>query len=66
MRSDVDIMGLYFVSIVVYMMLTIPLFVIVRRALFKSGFYRYVWHPNLFEVALYLCLVCVFVLLFPI
>ena len=65
MRSDVNILGLYFVSIVIYMILTIPVFVIVRRSLFKLGFYKYVWHPNLFEVALYLCLVCLIVLSIP-
>ena len=65
MRSDVNILGLFFVSIVIYMILTIPLFVIFRRLLFKLGFYRYVWHPNLFEVALYLCMACLFVLSVP-
>jgi len=65
MRSDVNFLGLFFVSIVIYMILTIPFFVIFRRMLFKLGFYRYVWHPNLFEVALYLCMVCLFVLSVP-
>jgi len=65
LRSDVDILGLYFVSIVVYMVLTVPLFLLVRRVLFKVGVYRYVWHANLFEVALYTCMVCLFVLAVP-
>lgn len=65
MRSDINILGLYFVSIVIYMILTIPFFLLLRKVLFKIGFYRYVWHANLFEVALYASLVCIFVLAIP-
>ena len=53
MRIDVDVLGIYFTSYFIYLMLAIPLFVIMRRLLFRVGFYRFVWHPNLFEVALY-------------
>jgi hypothetical protein len=65
MRIDVNIMGIYFVSLFIYMMLAIPLFVLLRRVLFRVGFYRFVWHANLFEVALYTVIVCWLVLMVP-
>jgi hypothetical protein len=66
MRSDVNVAGLFFVSFFIYMMIAIPFFVLLRNALFRFGFYRYVWHPNLFEVALYTVIVCLLVLTVPI
>jgi protein AaeX len=65
MRIDVNVLGIYFTSFFVYMMLAIPLFVIMRRLLFRVGFYRFVWHPNLFEVALYTVVVNLLVFLVP-
>lgn len=65
MRIDVDILGIYFVSLFIYMMLAIPLFIVLRHALFRFGFYRFVWHANLFEVALYSVIVCLLVLMVP-
>lgn len=65
MRSDIDIAGIFFVSFFIYMMIAIPFFVLLRNALFHFGFYRYVWHPNLFEIALYAVIVCLLVLTFP-
>lgn len=65
MRSDVNVMGMFFISSVIYMLLAVPLFILIRRTLFRLGFYRYVWHANLFEVALYVTLVCLLVLTMP-
>lgn len=65
MRIDVNVLGIYFTSFFIYMMLAIPLFAIMRQLLFKFGFYRFVWHPNLFEVALYTVVVNLLVFLVP-
>jgi hypothetical protein len=65
MRSDINVMGIFFVSLFIYMMIAIPIFMIIRRALFVSGFYRLVWHPNLFELALYTVIVSLLVLMVP-
>ena len=65
MRGDVDIAGLFFISFFIYMMIAIPFFILLRNVLFRSGFYRFVWHHNLFEVALYCVIVCLLVLTVP-
>ena len=66
MRADVDIFGILFVSLFIYLVVSAPIFVVVRNILFRVGFYRYVWHPNLFEVALYTVIVCLLVFSVPI
>jgi hypothetical protein len=65
MRSDVNIMGLFFISLFVYVVMAIPLFILLRTVLFRIGFYKFVWHPNLFEVALYSTIVGLLVFTVP-
>jgi hypothetical protein len=66
MRSDVDLMGVFFSSSFIYLMVAIPLFIVLRNVLFRIGFYKFVWHPNLFELALYSVIISLLVLAVPI
>lgn len=62
MLSEVAVAGVYLPPFFVYACLSLPLFLIVRRLLARSGVLRWVWHPALFEFAISLCLVSLLVL----
>ncbi|MFM1363515.1 p-hydroxybenzoic acid efflux pump operon protein AaeX [Yersinia enterocolitica] len=50
------IFGLSFPSIFLELLLSLALFFVVRRLLQPTGIYEFVWHPALFNTALYCCL----------
>lgn len=50
------IFGLSFPPIFLELLLSLALFFVVRRVLQPTGIYEFVWHPALFNTALYGCL----------
>ncbi|EKN5071077.1 p-hydroxybenzoic acid efflux pump operon protein AaeX [Yersinia enterocolitica] len=50
------IFGLSFPPIFLELILSLALFVVLRRVLQPTGIYEFVWHPALFNTALYGCL----------
>ncbi|EKN5912533.1 TPA: AaeX family protein [Yersinia enterocolitica] len=50
------IFGLSFPPIFLELILSLALFFILRRVLQPTGIYEFVWHPALFNTALYGCL----------
>ncbi|EOU3128240.1 TPA: p-hydroxybenzoic acid efflux pump operon protein AaeX [Yersinia enterocolitica] len=50
------IFGLSFPPIFLELMLSLALFFVLRRVLQPTGIYEFVWHPALFNTALYGCL----------
>lgn len=65
MLHEVAIAGVYFPPLVLDAVLAAALFVPVRVLLGRVVLARLVWHPALFELALYVSLVAVIVLLSP-
>ncbi len=63
MFVELDIAGIYLAPIVLYALVVLPVFLVLRLALARIGFWRAVWHPALFEIAFYLSLLSLFVLL---
>jgi hypothetical protein len=63
MITEINIGGVYLAPIVLYVLVTIPVFVVLRIILTKIGFWRIVWHPALFETALYLSILSLLILL---
>ena len=59
MISEVNLFGVYVSPIVVDALVAIPLFVVLRWLLGKAGILSRVWHPALFQMSLYVCVVCV-------
>ena len=49
------VFGLSFPPIFVELILSLALFWVVRRVLTPTGLYDMVWHPALFNTALYCC-----------
>lgn len=63
MLANVDVYGFYIAPFAADVVITLVLFVPVRRLLARLGVNRYVWHPNLFEIALFSIMLCVIVLI---
>jgi hypothetical protein len=52
--KDVDFLGLYVPSIVLWAILACLPFIVLRWLIFVSGLYRFLWHRPLFNMALYI------------
>lgn len=58
MISEISLFGVYVTPIAVDAVLAIPLFAALRWLLGLAGILKRVWHPALFQMSLYVCLVC--------
>jgi hypothetical protein len=56
MIGELSLYGIYFPWLLVLAILTLGLSWLVRRLLALTGVYRLVWHPALFDLALYVVL----------
>lgn len=54
MIGEASFFGLYLPWVMVLCMVSLPATWAVRRLMAAAGFYRWVWHPALFDMALYL------------
>jgi protein AaeX len=62
MLSEVNIAGIFVAPIAVYAAAAVLLFLICHRVLRYFHVLQNTWHPGLFELALYVALLCVLVL----
>lgn len=56
MMGEIDLYGVFVPTLAVLMILTFAISLPVRRGLRACGVYRFVWHPPLFDLALYVIL----------
>jgi hypothetical protein len=63
MMIELNVAGIYMAPIVLYAMMALPIFLVLRVILARIGFWRLVWHPALFETALYLSILSLLILL---
>ena len=59
--TEINIGGVYLAPIIVYAIVSTLIFIILRFVLGHTGLLRRVWHPALFEVALFLCVLSLLV-----
>lgn len=59
MIGEVDIDGVFLPSLLVAALIAFCVTTLVRWALRRLHFYRLVWHAGLFDVALFLVMLCV-------
>jgi len=57
MNNEVTLYGVFVPALFVWMLIAFGVSVPLRWALARSGFYRFVWHRPLFDLALYVVLV---------
>jgi hypothetical protein len=62
MMHEATLLGVLFAPIVLYAVVAFVMFVILRRLLGRLGLLRFLWHPALFEVALYVSILSLLVL----
>lgn len=56
MTAEIDIFGVFFPALLVWAAIALLLSTLVRRGLGRFGLYRFVWHPSLFDLALFVIL----------
>lgn len=56
MTGELDIYGVFVPSLAAWMLLAFLIGLPLRRVLALAGFYRFVWHRPLFDLALYVVL----------
>jgi hypothetical protein len=56
MRHEIDIFGVLVPSLLLWLVVAYVLLALLRAILERTGFYRAVWHPALFDLAVYVCL----------
>jgi hypothetical protein len=54
--GEIHILGLFAPASLVSAILAGVMILLIRRTLARVGFYRHVWHPGLFDLALYVVL----------
>jgi Protein of unknown function (DUF1656) len=57
MRYELDLFGVLVPSLLLWSVVAYVLARIVSRLIARAGLYRRIWHPALFDFALYVCLV---------
>jgi len=57
MASELDLFGVLVPSLLLWSVLAFVLARIISRLIARAGLYRRIWHPALFDFALYVCLV---------
>lgn len=56
MRYDLDLFGVFVPTLLMWLIVAYALGTLLRRLAERTGFYRFVWHRALFDLALYVCL----------
>lgn len=62
MIGELDFFGVFVPSVLPLGILAFVISLIMRALLRRVGFYRLIWHAGLFDAALYLVVLCAFVL----
>jgi hypothetical protein len=57
MKYELDLFGVIVPSLLLWSVIAYALARVLSRVIARAGLYRHVWHPALFDFALYICLV---------
>ena len=57
MRYELDLFGVLVPSLVLWSVLAFALGRFISKLIAVAGLYRQIWHPALFDFALYVCLI---------
>ena len=56
MRYEIDVYGVLMPAMLLWILVAYALSALLRLMLHKASVYRLVWHPALFDFALFICL----------
>ena len=57
MNYELDLFGVLVPSLLLWSVIAYAFARLVSKLIARAGLYRRIWHPALFDVALYLCLI---------
>ena len=63
MLANFDVYGFYISPFAADVVMTLFIFYFLRKVLARLGVNHYVWHPNLFEIALFSIILCIIILI---
>ncbi|MBR0559814.1 DUF1656 domain-containing protein [Neokomagataea anthophila] len=58
MLAEFDIFGVFVAPISVYALIALAVTLVFRRILWKTGLLTWFWHVPLFEIAFFVCTLC--------
>jgi hypothetical protein len=61
MNYELDLFGVLVPSLLLWSVIAYALARLVSKLIARAGLYRRIWHPALFDFALYVCLIASFV-----
>lgn len=64
MNEEISLFGIFVPSILACSILSYGAMVAVARLLRAVGAYQYIWHRSLFNLSMFVCILCVTVLFF--
>ncbi|MFP3568477.1 DUF1656 domain-containing protein [Paraburkholderia sp. SIMBA_030] len=53
MIGEIDIFGVFVPAVLVLMLIAYLINLVIRTALTRVGFYRFVWHRSIFDLGIY-------------
>ena len=53
MIGEIDIFGVFVPAVLVLMFIAYLINLVIRKALARTGFYRFVWHRSIFDLGIY-------------
>lgn len=62
MNEEISLFGIFVPSILACSVLSYAAMVVIARLLRAIGAYRYVWHRSLFNLSMFVCILCATVL----
>ena len=62
MIHEIDVEGIFFAPFVAYALIALAIMIPVRWTMWRVGVQRWVWHPALFELCVYLCILSLLVI----
>lgn len=62
MLAEVNIFGVFVAPLSIYALVAVIITLILRNLLWRLGALGWFWHVALFEIALYVCVLCLLIL----
>lgn len=62
MNEEINLFGIFMPSVLLCAILSYVVMVVFARALRAIGAYRFIWHRSLFNLSMFVCILCVTVL----
>lgn len=54
MIAELDLYGVFIPALLAWALIALPVTALLRRGLLRLGAYRWIWHPPLFDLALFI------------